>query len=174
MEQNKNSKVIAGIIIAVVVIVGIVMLQKKDIGPAPLIPGTTEPVYKIPEAGAPETQAVKPLPNQTESATAEPGEKVFVVVYSDAGFTPNTLDITKGTVVSFKNLSSAGMWVASAQHPTHDEYPEKGGCINSKFDACQEIKQNQEWRFRFNELGTWKYHNHYHPGHVGTIQVTRF
>lgn len=93
------------------------------------------------------------------------------VVYTDAGFSPKTLTIKKGTTVSFKNESSHKMHVASDPHPKHDAYPTKGGCVGSTFDICTAISPSQSWSFTFDAIGTWSYHNDVNPSEDGTIIV---
>ena len=107
--------------------------------------------------------------------TAPPLEDNFpddiIVAYTDNGFNPGSLTVKKGKTVIFKNDSSRDFWPASAVHPAHDAYPEKGGCINSKFDACNLVLPGGIWRFTFNFPGTWKYHDHLSPRFNGTIVV---
>lgn len=88
-----------------------------------------------------------------------------------AGFSPNTLTIKAGDTVAFVNKDSAQHWPASAVHPTHAVYPESGGCIGSKFDACKGLEAGEKFKFTFNEKGTWKYHDHLNPALFGTIAV---
>ena len=56
-------------------------------------------------------------------------------------------------------------------HPTHAIYPESGGCIGSKFDACKGLKEGESWSFTFNEKGTWNYHDHFDVSKFGKIIV---
>ncbi len=88
-----------------------------------------------------------------------------------SGFAPNTLTVSAGTIVTFINKDSQQHWPASAVHPTHSAYPESGGCIGSKFDACKPLAQGESFSFTFNEKGTWKYHDHLNPAMTGTIIV---
>ncbi|MFA6519524.1 MAG: hypothetical protein WCT41_01720 [Candidatus Paceibacterota bacterium] len=94
-----------------------------------------------------------------------------VVTFTDSGFSPGVLDITKGTVVEFKNASSKSMRVASNPHPIHDEYPARGGCISSTFDSCTNIPPGGTWLFQFDFTGTWGYHDHLNSTDMGTIVV---
>lgn len=87
------------------------------------------------------------------------------------GFYPSTLTIEQGETVQFINKDTKPHWPASAVHPTHTEYPETGGCIGSKFDACAELKRNETFNFTFNKIGEWKYHDHLNPGVTGTVVV---
>lgn len=95
----------------------------------------------------------------------------YVVVYTDSGYTPPSLTIKKGDNVTFKNMSTKGMWTASAMHPTHKEYPTTGGCISSTFDSCKSILPGEEWSFNFDKVGTWRYHNHVNSSQYGSITV---
>jgi plastocyanin len=116
--------------------------------------------YTLPQKnnGAPASQTVLPLAGQT-------------VTYTASGFSPNTLIIKKGSVVTFKNASADSIRVASDPHPIHDAYPTRGGCISSTFDSCDNIPPGQSWSFQFDIVGTWGYHNHLNSTDTGTIVV---
>ena len=88
-----------------------------------------------------------------------------------SGFNPTTLTINAGETVTWINKGSSQAWPASAVHPTHKSYPETGGCIGSKFDACKRLKQGEAYSFTFNQKGAWKYHDHLNSGSIGTIIV---
>ena len=62
-------------------------------------------------------------------------------------------------------------WPASAFHPSHSAYPEKGGCISSAFDACRGLKEGESWSFIFNQVGKWGYHNHLNSRITGVVEV---
>ena len=111
-------------------------------------------------------------PQVTEPVTPPPGTIVGAVVeYTDAGFSPADIQIKKGETVTFLNKSSKEVWPASAVHPTHGVYPEAGGCIGSKFDACKGLVQGESWPFAFNVVGQWQYHNHLNPSDKGSVTV---
>ena len=74
-------------------------------------------------------------------------------------------------MVTFINKDSVPHWPASGEHPTHQDYPEEGGCIGSKFDACSGLKTGETYSFTFNEKGTWNYHDHLNSGLGGVIIV---
>ncbi|MBI3558931.1 hypothetical protein HY085_00905 [Candidatus Gottesmanbacteria bacterium] len=100
-----------------------------------------------------------PVPVVVETAT--PVITETVVEKTDAGFSPDSVTIKKGTAVKFVNKSSAPMWVASTPHPIHTDYP--------GFDQ----KANGDiYTFTFDKVGSWKYHNHspFSPG--GMVVVT--
>ena len=101
-----------------------------------------------------------------------------VVVYTDSGFSPNSFFVKKGETVTFENKSSRNnMWVASAMHPSHREYPstdaQKCGMEEAKnmFDACKGFAPGTSWSFTFYEVGTWRYHNHLDARGFGSITV---
>ncbi len=79
--------------------------------------------------------------------------------------------IEAGEAVTWVNKDSAAHWPASAVHPSHNEYPEPGGCIGSAFDACKGLAQGEAWTFTFTQKGTWKYHDHLNAGLRGTVVV---
>lgn len=97
--------------------------------------------------------------------------KEKIITYTDAGYSPSSLQIKVGETVIFKNESSQSMWPASAIHPAHNDYPTTGGCIGSAFDACQGVQPDDNWSFRFDIVGNWKYHDHLNPKNFGAIVV---
>lgn len=110
-------------------------------------------------------------PASQPSASLTPATEEKIVTYADSGYSPSTLTIKKGETVTWKNQSSQSMWTASGKHPTHLLYPTTGGCLGSTFDACAGILSGNNWSFKFDFAGTWKYHNHLNPGYFGTIIV---
>lgn len=121
------------------------------------------------------TTSVPQTPNQQivppSSVAQLPVAEEKVVVYTDSGYSPSSITIKKGETVIFKNQSSQSMWTASAMHPTHKLYPTTGGCLGSTFDACQGILPGNNWSFKFDIAGTWKYHNHLNPANYGAVIV---
>lgn len=132
-----------------------------------------------------EASILSPTPTLTSTPTAEEtpiplptvSESKVTVTYSDSGYSPAEIQIKKGDTVVFDNKSPKMMWTASAVHPTHKAYPgsDIANCgtssQNGMFDACKGYGTGESWEFRFNEQGTWKYHNHLQPTHFGTIIV---
>lgn len=116
-------------------------------------------------------------PTSTPTPAPAPTQQSNTVTYTNAGYSPAKLTIKKGQTVTWKNESSFLMWTASAVHPTNKVYPgtdismcgERGEA--AMFDACKGISSGQEWSFKFNNAGTWKYHNHMKAAHSGTIIV---
>ncbi|MDO8529811.1 MAG: hypothetical protein Q7S10_00145 [bacterium] len=103
--------------------------------------------------------------------------KTHQIIYASSGYSPSTLTIKAGDIVRFMNNSSAGMWPASAMHPTHSVY---GGATlqshcpdaeNDDFDACKSIAAGQSWSFTFKKTGAWGFHDHLSTGNFGKITV---
>src|SRR3989344_2093135 len=93
------------------------------------------------------------------------------VVFTDEGFRPSEIKVRKGGTVVWTNKSSVAMWPASAVHPTHDIYPQKGGCLGSAFDACRRVAPGETYEFKFDHVGTWKYHDHIGASNFGAVTV---
>jgi len=152
--MNKNTMLI-GIVVLLVLVGGWFFLQNNA-------QPTSEPVVIT---GA----------DSTESGEALTDDKVMTekntIIFDNSGFSPSTLTISAGESVRFVNNSDRAVWPASAVHPTHTAYPTTGGCIGSAFDACRGIVTGEDWSFVFDEVGSWKYHNHLSPRTTGTIIV---
>lgn len=152
-----NKAIIATLVLIVLVFVGYLLFGPQRVSVTET-PTGAQPAVEAPATGAP-TGGVKPA-----------GEEVLVI-YTDKGFSPNPITISKGDSVLFMNRSTKQMWPASAVHPTHTQYPTTGGCIGSTFDACRGIGNGNGWAFQFDIAGTWKYHNHLNVADTGTVIV---
>lgn len=108
-------------------------------------------------------------PNVSEPATSigateTPLVATTIVTYLDSGFAPVKITVKKGTAVTFTNLSAGNMWVAADVHPTHQLLP--------GFDQLKDGAKGATYEYVFAKVGTWTYHNHMNPSHLGTIVVT--
>lgn len=108
--------------------------------------------------------------NQPDSGAYTETQGNIIEITSN-GFSPNPLTIKQGDAVTWINKNTVEHWPASAIHPTHNVYPEPGGCIGSKFDACRGLKQDESFSFTFNEKGEWNYHDHLDVSKFGKIIV---
>lgn len=115
--MSRNALIILAIIVAVIV-VGYLMIrgnsEKKD--------NETIQQSQLPPS-------VQQLQNDNKISSENTVSDVKnqippVVTYTDSGFSPNNLTIKNGQTVTFKNEGPGDMWVASAPHPTHTDYPE--------------------------------------------------
>lgn len=148
-----NKTIIVVAIVAVVILGGYFLLREAN-----------QPVAPFPQPSSGQT-----IPQP--SVDRMPVAKENVVTYTNAGYSPATLQIKKGETVTFKNKSSKSMWTSAATHPTHRDYPITGGCLGSTFDACKGVQPGDSWSFKFDIVGAWKYHNHTNSSNTGTIVV---
>ena len=169
--------VLISIAVVSLIILGVVVYNFSVQNVVPSATTSTEDsIASAPSAPAEPTTA----PAEPTTAPATPAAanttptttgKTFTVEITSSGFLPSTVEINKGDNVIFINKDSSNHWPASASHPTHTVYPESGGCIGSKFDACKGLKQGENWSFTFDQAGTWGYHDHLNPSNRGTIVV---
>jgi len=155
---------LVGLVLVLAVIVGGIMIATRK----------NEPIATL-------TPIMSESPSPSISPTATPLVAVSVkvevkpatvkITYTDQGFAPAIVTIKKGDTVTWLNKGTKDMWPASAQHPTHGAYPESGGCLESKFDACVHIVPGQSWSFIFNQIGEWGFHDHLTPQFFGNITV---
>ena len=106
----------------------------------------------------------------TPTPTPVPTTTNTIEITSD-GFNPSSLTIKVGDTVTFVNKETTQHWPASDIHPIHNIYPEGGGCIGSKFDACKGLKQGDSFSFTFSRSGRWCYHDHLNPVLTGCVDV---
>ena len=100
-----------------------------------------------------------------ESSTTEVlGEPAFTIVRTSSGYEPKELTVKKGDIVLWTNESGEFHWPASDLHPTHGVYPE--------FDPLKPIASGDTWKFKFDKVGVFKFHDHIRANKVGTITVT--
>ncbi len=120
------------------------------------------------QTASPSGQQAQP-PSPSAAPSAPSAAKTIEITAS--GFSPSTLTIKAGDTVAFVNKDTTQHWPASAMHPIHTVYPETGGCIGSKFDACKGLAAGETFEFTFTHVGSWKYHDHLNPSLWGTIVV---
>ena len=94
----------------------------------------------------------------------EPSDNVAVkVTYTDEGFIPNTIEVSRGDTVEFTNQSRRPMWVASNRHPAHDILP--------TFDQFTVSGFGESWQYTFDQSGEWVYHDHVNESMEGVVVV---
>lgn len=93
------------------------------------------------------------------------------VVLGDNGFSDQLLTVEKGTTVTWRIEGENAHWPASDFHPSHGEYPEGGGCIGSKLDACKELKNGDSYTFTFDKIGVWNMHDHQFHANTMIVEV---
>ncbi|MEK7531493.1 MAG: hypothetical protein AAB545_00990 [Patescibacteria group bacterium] len=149
--------------------------QSLEVTPISQEEGTTPKTEEAPAGGVADKKEVSGTNSETKIETGtkadnKPGvtsapietktPKTLAVTYTDSGFTPNTLEIHVGDSVTFAKEGLKVMWVASAPHPVHTDFP-----------AFDQKKTGDSYTFTFTKIGTFKYHNHVAPGNNGIITV---
>lgn len=99
-----------------------------------------------------------------EEQSAAIGQE-HAVTFTKDGYQPQQLTARKGDTVKFVTDGDQFFWPASNIHPTHGIYPE--------FDPREPVDPKKGWSFRFDKVGTWKYHDHLAPYYTGSISVTQ-
>ena len=101
-----------------------------------------------------------PSNTQQEVILSEPA---VTIVRTENGYEPKDVTIKKGDIVLWTNESEEFHWPASDLHPTHGIYPE--------FDPLKPIAPGDEWKFKFDKVGVWKFHDHIRANKTGTVTV---
>ncbi len=91
------------------------------------------------------------------------GPIAVTVEYTDEGFSPKVVEISKGETVLFVNKSSVSMWVASNNHPAHTILP--------TFDQFGKVPFGETYQYTFDKTGEWEYHDHINARQLGTVIV---
>ena len=92
-----------------------------------------------------------------------PNKETMRILLTENGFSPAEATVTRGTTVIFTTGRDKPFWPASNLHPTHEIYPE--------LDPKEPVDPPKTWSFRFNKIGSWRYHDHLWPAYTGTITV---
>lgn len=101
--------------------------------------------------------------SSSSSSSSKRAVQTYNINYTDTGFQPSFIAIRVGDKIRFRNESGADMWVASNDHPFHDDYVE--------FDAHGSVGRYGEYIFTFDRVGTWGFHNHVNHVHEGVVSV---
>ena len=152
--QKGNAMIWIIVVVVVAVIIGIYYFSRG--GNQPAVPSSYYP-------SAPSTQtAPQPSNGQTNqptapAATSPAGNQTnaVAVTIQNFAFSPASLTIKKGDVVTWTNQDSAPHQVTSD---------------NGKFQGPA-ISKSETYSFTFNETGTFPYHCAIHPMMKGTITV---
>lgn len=138
-----NNKILIGAI-AILVIIGAAIVMTTKTNNTPAQPDNTQTI------------------NPTQSQTIPPTITRSDITLNKDGFSPQTLTVKVGTVVTWINASGAKASVNSAQHPTHQVYSP----LN-----LGEFGDGSSVQLIFDKAGSYKYHDHFHPERTGTVIV---
>lgn len=127
---------------------------------------------KLQDSAATQSENVSTVPpaNQQVQEMENTQTEVTTVKYSDAGFEPREITVTKGTTVTFVNNTQIPLWAVTDPHPDHTDYPAFDAAANRQQGDMP--KPGEDFVFTFEQAGTFGYHNHAAPEHTGTIVVT--
>jgi plastocyanin len=101
-------------------------------------------------------------PSPVASAAVVAGQASITM--SESGFSPATINVATGAVVTFVNNGQAAHWPASDVHPTHTILPD--------FDAKRGLATGESYSYTFTKVGTWRCHDHLMPQQACVITVT--
>ena len=124
--------------------------------------------YNAPNDMPVSTSPGEPAPKSANTSAPAPVEMKRVEITAN-GFSPSEIKIKKGDTITWVNKDSTPHWPASAAHPTHTVYPGSdiqkcGTAAQSRiFDACKGLSPGESYSFKFDQAGTWKYHDHVKP-----------
>lgn len=103
----------------------------------------------------PTTKPGQPQPTSKPEPTSAP-QATNVVLYQDNGFSPKTITVKSGTMVTFKNVSnSKRMWVIG------------DGGLNMEVS----VGKNGTYEYQFNQTGTYNFRNNENSSDTGTVVV---
>ena len=88
-----------------------------------------------------------------------------LVTYSDKGFTPVVIRITRGTSIRFLNTSGKALRIAPLADPAYNTNTYQG------FEASKSIKRGESYEISVPIPGVWGYKNQLWPNAVGVAIV---
>jgi len=130
--------------------------------------GTTNAPVAAPATPSAATNQSATTPKSPDTSTPVPVATNKVEITAN-GFSPSAIKVKTGDVVTWTNNDSVPHWPATAAHPTHLVYPgsdiKKCGTAAQSgiFDACKGLATGESFSFKFDQVGTWKFHDHLNP-----------
>ncbi len=166
--NTSNNKIVV-ILVGVIVLLGGYLIFSKSSAPntetTPVPGATTTSSATTPTQtkGVPNTTTIKTtsVPKTTTAAMTKDG--LYVIYYTNKGFSPATLQIKKGKGVRFINNSDKAMRIfADLKYDT----------VYSSLNESKTVGRGGTYDFVFNEAGNWAYHNENNQNDHGTVVVT--
>lgn len=102
----------------------------------------------------------EPADTNEPADESEPASQT--IVYTSDGFSPDSYQVTAGSLVAVRNDSDQVLEFASDDHPTHT----KQGELN-----VGQIAPGEQKTFTPTQPGEWGFHNHLNSLHTGVINV---
>ena len=144
------------IIIVILAIIGggaFALVQSSDKS------GTTNNSAATNTQSTPSTSSSTPSSSETNNSNTS---NEATITYTDDGYSPSTLTVKAGTVVTIKNNSSSDMEFSSDSHPVHTDDPE----LNMEV-----VGPGESTTLTPTVKGTHGYHDHLNSTHTGTLIV---
>ena len=152
--MNNKSLIAAGVAVLFIAL-GVVVLSRNNSqninGPASN-PTTTQ---------SSDTQSA-PENVQEPAEQQAPQNNDNTILYTDDGFSQNTLTVKAGSIVSIRNNSSRILQFDSDPHPQHTDNPE----LN-----IGNISPGHQRSITVTKTGSHGFHNHANEDHTGTLIV---
>lgn len=148
-----NKLLLVGIAVIVIVVIagGLLFFNSKQ---TPSNSSNTTPTETATE------ESTKPTAEPSQEAMTK--TEVVRIELTSSGFSPKDIEVVKGTKVLWTNNSGKAATVDSTPHPVHTDYPKLNlGSFND----------GQTLELVFNDLGTFKYHNHFNSSQNGSVTV---
>lgn len=168
MMNNTNTKyIIAAVVVIIAVWAGFSWGKKSAVAPESPVNGGTEIATTTGATSTTQTTPVKtttqaPTTKTTTTAPAVMKNGVYIVSYTNRGFSPATLTIKKGKSVRFMNNSDKAMSLTSTQ-------PESQ--IYGEFNQGKTVGRGGYYDFTFLTAGSWGYVNRNNRGDTGMVIV---
>lgn len=122
---------------------------------------TTNPPPKNPTQSTSAPKTISPAPKVASPTMTKDG--LYVIYYTNGGFSPKTLQLSKGRGVRFINNSDKAMRIFADQ---------KNDNIYGALNQSKTVGRGATYDFVFNEAGNWAYHNENNQSDRGTVVVT--
>jgi plastocyanin len=150
LERYKVAVTVA-VLLTLGVIIGVGVLGARMTPPL----STEEPPTIDGEAIRTGSAAIPEYTAATAAKLAASGTFFALISYTDHGFEPRQLTVTRGDRVRFTNNSSHDVWIASGG-PDATVYPRSANaCGSSNLDTCAPLPPMDFWEFTFDTPGVW-------------------
>lgn len=168
--MNTSNNTIVIILVSIIVILGGYLIFGKSSSPnneTASTPGatTTSTTVMTPSQtkSVPKTATTKTTTATKPIAVTMTKDGLYVVYYTNGGFSPATLRIVKGKGVRFINNSDKAMRIFADL---------KYDNLYSALNQSKTVGRGATYDFVFNEAGNWAYHNENNQNDRGTVVVT--
>ena len=165
--NTQNNKIIIILVGVIVVLAGYLVFCKSSPSnkeASPVQEATTTGTTATQPTGASKTTTpakTTSVPKTTTATMTKDG--LYVIYYTNAGFSPATLRIVKGKGVRFINNSDKAMRIFADL---------KYDNVYSALNQSKTVGRGATYDFVFNEAGNWAYHNENNQNDRGTVIVT--